>query len=75
MVVKVWVYQITFALFIRLLPFVLKEKDFYVRRKGFLCLKEKDLFEKKSDQKKRKENYFYQPYFQALLDFPALISD
>ena len=38
------------------------EKDFYIRRKGFLHLKEKDLFEKKSDEKKWKENYFYQPY-------------
>ena len=41
--------------------FISKEKDFYIGRKGFLYLKEKDLSEKKSDQKKRKENYFYQP--------------
>ena len=38
--------------------FISKEKDFYIGRKGFLYLKEKDLSEEKSDQKKRKENYF-----------------
>ena len=43
--------------------FISKEKYFYTRRKGFLHLKEKDLFEKKSDQKKRKENFFYQPFW------------
>ena len=41
--------------------FTLKEKYFYIGRKGFLHLKEKDLFENKSHQKKRKENFFYQP--------------
>ena len=34
--------------------FISKEKCFYTRRKGFQHLKEKGLFEKKSDQKKRK---------------------
>ena len=38
--------------------FISKEKDFYIGRKGFLYLKEKDLSEEKSVQKKRKENYF-----------------
>ena len=45
--------------------FISKEKYFYTRRKGFLHLKEKGLFEKKSDQKKRKENFFYQPIFKT----------
>ena len=45
--------------------FISKEKYFYIRRKGFLHLKEKGLFEKKSDQKKRKEIFFYQPIFKT----------
>ena len=31
---------------------ILNEKYFYIRRKGFLHSKEKDLSEKKSDEKK-----------------------
>ena len=43
-----------------------KKKRFYLGRKGFQHSEEKDLFNKKWDQKKRKEKDFDPPLFNQL---------